>query len=76
MEWRWSECVQIYLHCPGTLHRNCSDFAPGDVILRQGFYGRELYFVARGSVEVRVYFHQLHVTLMHNRGLRCTLEKV
>jgi hypothetical protein len=45
----------------------------GDVILRQGFYGRELYFVARGSVEVRVRFPKLCApdaqskTQMHSR---------
>ncbi len=31
---------------------SCLSFAQGDIIVRQGEVGREMYFIAQGTVEV------------------------
>ena len=40
-------------------YHNTFGLDPGDIIVRQGEVGREMYFVGEGKVEVRVYSQDL-----------------
>lgn len=41
-------------------------FAPGDIILYSGDMGREMYFISKGYVEVRVYIDLQHPEVLHS----------
>ncbi|GAX84240.1 hypothetical protein CEUSTIGMA_g11663.t1 [Chlamydomonas eustigma] len=43
-------------------HLKMEHYSPGDVIVRQGDVGHEMYFIGDGHVEVRVYKHDPELT--------------